>query len=85
MQTEASIMRATEELMRGRTTFMIAHRLSTLKSCDMILVLNQGEIVEIRHTVPEVLMVAASGSNSADRNPALVQTSGTDSAFVQPS
>jgi ATP-binding cassette subfamily B protein len=85
MQTEASIMRATEELMRGRTTFMIAHRLSTLKSCDMILVLDQGELVEIRHTVPEVLIVAASGSGSADSNPAFVQTPGTDSAFVQPS
>lgn len=85
MQTEASIMRATEELMRGRTTFMIAHRLSTLKSCDMILVLNQGELVEIRQTVPEAFSATASASTSAGTNPAFVQTPGTDTAFVQPS
>lgn len=35
--TEASIMEAMERLMRGRTTFMIAHRLSTLKTCDLLL------------------------------------------------
>jgi subfamily B ATP-binding cassette protein MsbA len=32
--------------MRGRTTFVIAHRLSTIRRADMILVLEQGEIVE---------------------------------------
>jgi ATP-binding cassette subfamily B protein len=49
MQTEAAIMRATEALLQGRTTFMIAHRLHTLKSCDMILVLDQGRLVDVRH------------------------------------
>lgn len=34
--------------MQGRTSFMIAHRLSTLKACDMILVLEQGRLVDIR-------------------------------------
>jgi ATP-binding cassette subfamily B protein len=48
LQTEASIMEATESLMHGRTTFMIAHRLNTLKSCDTILVLDQGELVDTR-------------------------------------
>ena len=48
LQTEASIMQATESLMRGRTTFMIAHRLNTLKSCDTILVLDHGNLVEVR-------------------------------------
>ncbi len=43
--TEAAIMEATESLMRGRTTFMIAHRLSTLKYCDVILRLEGGEVV----------------------------------------
>ena len=84
MQTEASIMRATEELMQGRTTFMIAHRLSTLKNCDMILVLSQGELVEILRTVPEVLSAAASASASLESNPPFVQTSGTNTPFVQP-
>lgn len=50
MQTEKSIMEATEALMRGRTTFMIAHRLHTLKSCDLILVLDQGRLVDVRPT-----------------------------------
>jgi ATP-binding cassette, subfamily B, bacterial len=55
VKTEASILRATESLMRGRTTFMIAHRLNTLKNCDMILVLEQGKLVEVRENVPECL------------------------------
>lgn len=51
--TEATIMQATEELMHGRTTFMIAHRLNTLKSCDIILVLEQGKLAEVRQVQPE--------------------------------
>jgi ATP-binding cassette subfamily B protein len=42
--TEGEIMLATEELIRGRTLFMIAHRLNTLKSCDLLLVLKQGSL-----------------------------------------
>jgi ATP-binding cassette subfamily B protein len=53
VHTEAAIMEATEKLMQGRTTFMIAHRLNTLKSCDMILVLEQGRLVEVRTSSPE--------------------------------
>ena len=53
IKTEASILQATEALMNGRTTFMIAHRLNTLKNCDMILVLEHGKLVEVRETVPE--------------------------------
>jgi len=45
MQTEAEIMEAMERLMRGRTTFMIAHRLSTLERCDYRIVLDAGRIV----------------------------------------
>ncbi len=48
VNTEAAIMEATEKLMAGRTTFMIAHRLDTLKSCDLILVLEHGQLVEVR-------------------------------------
>jgi len=44
-KTEAAILRATEHLMRGRTTFMIAHRLSTLEECDVILELDHGRLV----------------------------------------
>jgi ABC-type multidrug transport system, ATPase and permease components len=49
-------MRATEELMRGRTTFMIAHRLSTLRLCDMVVRLEQGRVVEISHRVTTELV-----------------------------
>jgi len=53
LHTEAAIMMATEKLMSGRTTFMIAHRLNTLKSCDLILVLDQGKLIEVRSCTPE--------------------------------
>jgi ATP-binding cassette, subfamily B, bacterial len=45
-KTEAVILEALDRLMAGRTTFMIAHRLSTLHHADHILVLNNGELVE---------------------------------------
>ncbi len=51
--TEAAIMEATERLMRGRTTFMIAHRLSTLKYCDLILRLERGQLDGIERAIPE--------------------------------
>jgi ATP-binding cassette, subfamily B, bacterial len=59
MQTESSIMGAINDLMRGRTTFMIAHRLHTLKNCDIILVLEHGKLVDIRKDLPEPLSAAA--------------------------
>jgi ATP-binding cassette subfamily B protein len=59
VHTEAAIMEATERLISGRTTFMIAHRLSTLKTCDLILVLDQGRLLEIKECAPEVWMKAA--------------------------
>ncbi|MBO0745533.1 MAG: ABC transporter ATP-binding protein, partial [Candidatus Dormibacteraeota bacterium] len=46
--TEAAIMDAMERLMEARTTVMIAHRLSTLESCDTRLVLDAGQVVRLR-------------------------------------
>lgn len=44
--TEARIQRALNKLTQGRTTFVIAHRLSTVRNADLILVLNEGRLVE---------------------------------------
>ena len=44
--TEVRIQRAFEELMQGRTSFIVAHRLSTVQNADQILVMNQGQIIE---------------------------------------
>ena len=44
--TEKSIMRALDEATRGRTSIIIAHRLSTVVNCDQILVLDKGRLVE---------------------------------------
>ena len=45
-RTEVLIQKGMERLMEGRTSFVIAHRLSTIKSADLILVINNGDIVE---------------------------------------
>ena len=45
-ETEAVIMEGLERLMAGRTTFIIAHRLSTVRQADLILVIRDGQIVE---------------------------------------
>jgi ATP-binding cassette subfamily B protein len=47
MKTEAAILKATERLMQDRTTFMVAHRLSTLESCDVMLQLEHGRLVQM--------------------------------------
>jgi len=58
-ETEALVMEGLERLMAGRTTFVIAHRLSTVRRADLILVLDDGRIVE-RGTFAQ--LVAAGGA-----------------------
>ncbi|HIY34030.1 MAG TPA: ABC transporter ATP-binding protein/permease [Candidatus Eubacterium faecigallinarum] len=45
-RTEIRIQKAFNKLMKGRTTFIVAHRLSTIKNANIILVMNNGDIVE---------------------------------------
>jgi len=53
-RTERLIQAALEELMSTRTSFVIAHRLSTVRNADQVLVLNEGRIIE-RGTHDELL------------------------------
>lgn len=45
-RTEVLIQKAMDNLMKNRTSFIIAHRLSTIRNADLILVLNEGDIIE---------------------------------------
>lgn len=45
-RTEIQIQEAMDHLMKGRTSFVIAHRLSTIRNADMILVMDNGDIIE---------------------------------------
>jgi ATP-binding cassette subfamily B protein len=46
-RTEIHIQKAMDSLMKGRTSFVIAHRLSTIKDADLILVMSNGDIIEM--------------------------------------
>jgi ATP-binding cassette, subfamily B, bacterial len=48
-KTEAVILEALDTLMEGRTSFMIAHRLSTVRRADLIIVLSDGRVVQMGH------------------------------------
>jgi ATP-binding cassette subfamily B protein len=54
--TEQKLQKALEEVMKGRTTFVIAHRLATIRNADQIVVLDQGRIIE-RGTFDELVAV----------------------------
>ena len=53
-RTEELVQQAMDKLTEGRTSFIIAHRLSTIRNADMILVMNEGNIIE--HGKHEELM-----------------------------
>ena len=55
INTETAILDSMQDLMRGRTTLMIAHRPSTLRNCDTIVTLENGRIRGMTANVPEAL------------------------------
>ena len=55
VHTEAAILDTIQELMKGRTTMMIAHRPSTLRDCNMILVLEDGRVNRMTTEVESVI------------------------------
>lgn len=69
LKTEAGIMEAMERLMGNRTVFMIAHRLTTLENCDMLLVIEDGRLVEMKSDVQTAVraVLAASGLDNPVR------------------
>ena len=60
--TEGRIQHALEVLLQGRTSFVVAHRLSTIRDADLVLVLNQGRIVE-QGTHNQLLAIDGTYSN----------------------
>ena len=46
-RTELSVQSAFQKLMQGRTSFVVAHRLSTIRTADVILAMRDGQIVEV--------------------------------------
>ncbi len=59
VKTEALIVEAMEHLMKGRTSLMIAHRLSTLRHCDAILEIANGRVTPASSAIAEMLSGAA--------------------------
>jgi len=56
-KTEAALLETMERLVRGRTTFIITHRLSALKHCDMIVTIEKGRLVAVEPGTQTVLQL----------------------------
>ncbi len=68
IKTESIIMEAVEKLMRGRTTFMIAHRLSTLERCDVVLVMKEGRLNMVTSDLAEAKLQLLKSEQASGRN-----------------
>ena len=62
IHTEAAILRGIERLMEGRTTFMITHRLATLRRCDLLLVMEDGRLAAATSDVPAAIREMAAAA-----------------------
>jgi ATP-binding cassette subfamily B protein len=65
IHTEGRIMEAVEKLMRGRTTIMIAHRLSTLEKCDIVLVMRDGRLNMITNSLDAAKLQLIEAENAS--------------------
>ena len=82
IRTEREIMDATAQLVQGRTTFVIAHRLSTVRNCDLLLVLKQGRLQAVTSDFDQAVkmmvdapaLAAAAGSRARSSAGAVSQT-----------
>jgi ABC-type protease/lipase transport system fused ATPase/permease subunit len=77
-------MQATEALLHGRTTFMIAHRLHTLKSCDIILVLDQGRLADVRRNYPGAVLDVGRFVLGREENGATQESANLDYSAERP-
>jgi ATP-binding cassette subfamily B protein len=71
IKTEKLIVDAMERLMHGRTTFMVAHRVLTLRECDLLMAIEDGRLAWIRSDVPTAIREMTTGeiASGAERAP----------------
>jgi len=69
IKTESAIVEAMERLIDGRTSFIIAHRPSTLTHCDLILKIEHGELVDIQSNVQSASHTIVASTNSFATQP----------------
>jgi ATP-binding cassette subfamily B protein len=82
VSTEGDIMEAMRRLVRGRTTLVIAHRLSTLKDCDLLLVMQQGCLVTATSDLGEAIEALTEAGVSQSTHVSTKRLAGD--AFVSP-
>ncbi len=80
-RTESFVMRATNELVAGRTSFMIAHRLSTLENCDMLLRFHEGKLQIVTQDI-KMFLRSLSGDNGLTFDELVATDLRSQNAFI---